>query len=268
MPFHQPFARRIDRRDLCYGLAGPRQNYTDNNVQFSGGVDLINNYRISKEEQNRRPVPPEREPEFLQAVKAHPKYSSILGAELDTNEVIRRKCKAGLHWGTHSSDGAHIHFILDSLNQNAIVDKNYRDDFIARSASGSIIKERSITNAELRWLFRNRNDPNVQNRVQFWQNGEPTYPPWETDPSTWAQYRPGTPRRIAAPGDDTMPREYEAFPLFNSAEAAAHGVDANPAATIRQGGLDPEPTSQPEADIGDDALVQQFIRLCESDEED
>lgn len=213
MPFHPPFRRQTYHRDLCYGLAVPRQDYIDNNPAFAKGVDVINNYRISEEEQRRRPRAPAHEPAFLRAVQAHPKYASIINSLEDSNEVIRRKCKAGLHWGTHDPEISHVHFLLDSLNQDEIVRKDYRDDFLARTSGGSVIKNRAITNAELRWIFRNRHDPNVREGVQFWENGEPTSPPWETDPTTWAKYIPNA-GITEQPDEAPAPTQYEPFPTF------------------------------------------------------
>jgi hypothetical protein len=57
---------------------------------------------------------------------------------------------------------------------------------------GWVKKTRAITNAELRWIYRNRAKSGVQEHVQFWLNGSPCAPPWEHSDeikALWAQYK-------------------------------------------------------------------------------
>jgi len=57
-----------------------------------------------------------------------------------------------------------------------------------REVEGKVV--RPHTGSELRWLYRNRNDPGVQNNVQFWRGGERADPPWESEPERWSNYKP------------------------------------------------------------------------------
>jgi hypothetical protein len=201
MPFHPPFREAAKPNDLVYGLAKPRTDYRQNCPGFKEGFDVINNYRITQDDMKNHPEAPEREDEFLQHVAQHPKYSSILKKDFDPwgnpidlheNEKIRRKCKAGLNWGTHDSQGTHVHFVLDSIGQEDVVKKSYWSSVNGGDSGTGDLKERAVTNAELRWIFRNRHDPQVAERVQFWKDMKPTLPPWEIDTlrSTWETYQP------------------------------------------------------------------------------
>jgi hypothetical protein len=125
-------------------------------------------------------------------------------SDVQVPEVIRRKSKAGLYWAAQNSLGSSrfsIHFLLDDINMEEVVKKSNKKDrdypdfkaFISeylkdkegfelnriRASPTGAIKERAITSAELRWLYRNRYDGKVQAVIQFWYKGEPCCPPWE-----------------------------------------------------------------------------------------
>lgn len=91
-------------------------------------------------------------------------------------KLLSRKCKAALAWMTSGRIG-HIHFILDGIDVDAVIDK--------RPAGG-----RSVTACELRWIYRNRFKTEVQEGIQFWRHGSPVSPPWESDRVAWGRYRP------------------------------------------------------------------------------
>ncbi|WP_045972228.1 hypothetical protein [Xenorhabdus doucetiae] len=94
---------------------------------------------------------------------------------------LGRKCKGGLLWvGKSDSElvqDIHVHFILDDINMQWVADKH--EEF----------EKKSITGKELRWIFRNRHNAKVKQKVQFWQDGKPVCPPWESEEShIWDNY--------------------------------------------------------------------------------
>lgn len=110
--------------------------------------------------------------------------SSYGSADTKHNEW-KRKSKLGLYIFTQK--GRKVHFVLDMLNIDSVIHKNY----------GSETEEnRSITGAELRWLYRNRDNPQVYKNVQFWYQGKECSPPWlEGAPKyqkAWKHYHPRT----------------------------------------------------------------------------
>ncbi|BET98370.1 hypothetical protein [Xenorhabdus taiwanensis] len=120
----------------------------------------------------------------------HEKYNTAF-SKTPTKEGIgrlfSRKCKAGLSWITMSNGNNDIvknntvHFILDNIDMRYVTNKiNFRQD---RS---------DVTAIELRWIYRNRKNPNVQKKIQFWLNGHPTQPPWENEEGKkiWKLYTP------------------------------------------------------------------------------
>jgi hypothetical protein len=68
-------------------------------------------------------------------------------------------------------------------------------------------KWRVYTGSELRWIYRNRQDPRVAARLQFWQDMQPCFPPWEQPQwrRLWQTYRP-TPTAQADGSLEPRPR--------------------------------------------------------------
>jgi hypothetical protein len=103
-------------------------------------------------------------------------------------------------------------------------------------------KIRAVTGAELRWLYRHRNVPAVQDHVQFWLDNQPMGPPW-SEPERmemvsghyvrwrdlWARYLPTRePRSLALDTDDSssqgeveLPRVVPRGPLPRCSECGA-----------------------------------------------
>ncbi|MEM7449643.1 MAG: hypothetical protein AAF355_15515 [Myxococcota bacterium] len=116
---------------------------------------------------------------------------------------IRRACKGGIEWILQPGNERHIHFILEGIDHQAVVEKNARDDNTQvtgyltpqlRFIEDPNLKIRNYTGSELRWIFRHRRDPRVQAKVQFWRyvgwrsvwGGDsyvPCPPPWEKGPN-------------------------------------------------------------------------------------
>lgn len=123
------------------------------------------------------------------------------------NDAWRKKCKGGIYHGTHVLNKT-VHFCLSLEQKTNDVVTGYTDmDFSAvvkktsptDTPATATHKLRLITPAELRWVYRHRDDESVKKNIQFWTHGAeldkwtPCGPPWEKDdPSKalWASYKP------------------------------------------------------------------------------
>lgn len=227
MPFVLPWRNYVSG-DLLYGLAGPRAEFAA--AIHADAHHTIDQYEIATVD--RGSVGIMHDPDFVAALAIHPKYGSVVadadaGWDLskqyqwDADRVgmtalAKRKCKGGLNWITHNTF-RHIHFCLDGLDLVAAASKNYNgagtaDAPIGKAPLGTdvYVKARSITGAELRWVYRNRNDPRVSGQIQFWKRKvswatgarvedgwEQCLPPWSigSNPAVraaWAAYVPTT----------------------------------------------------------------------------
>src|SRR5262249_55867971 len=146
--------------------------------------------------------------------RSKPKTEGIVGTELVYEEewnahqlaVAKRKCKAGLEYIIYNTL-YRIHFCLDGMHLKAAANKSYdgsnrgRPDNPVGKTPSTIAwdeKVRSVTGAELRWVYRRRRDPMVSKKVQFWDKRGGNWiqcpPPW-SDPNqpedvrmAWASY--------------------------------------------------------------------------------
>lgn len=177
MPIAQARAQ-VSVGDLIYGTGYPGRGGARNEYATRPGfewitkeISTIDQYYVLEYERTEAAKAnwpkPEHLDDFAQAVRRHPKYSSILDTSTTLNvDAWARKSKAGLFWATHSDKPRiRVHFLLDDLDFPNVVEK--------RGMYG-----KSITSRELRWLYRNRLDPQVQAGVQFWMWGKPVAPPW------------------------------------------------------------------------------------------
>jgi hypothetical protein len=219
MPFHKPFRSVFHPGDLVYGLSCPRDDYFYDYPSFTHalfyteeyGVPVaIDHFTLPYELQSAyKEILTARQKlcannkligEFMHFLGTHPsdKYkflstgspndsrdsdclsdysTSSKVAEAREDKMIARKCKAGLAW--MAAKGGHVHFILDEMDIDKVIQKSY--------PYGS-----SYTATELRWVYRNRFRLEVQRCVQFWNNGKPVIPPWETAKGqpAWQDYSP------------------------------------------------------------------------------
>ncbi len=233
MSFTAPWSNYTNG-DLLYGLHGPRG-------ELAAFLGLVNNYTIDEYDIASAPrataLPLQFDPGFRDALLANGKYAEVVqhgdvGWDLSDNAhwqggdyeraltVAKRKCKGGLEWIIYNTTRK-IHFCLDGMNLAAAASKTY-DGLSGGSAdapqgkAGPLVdtyaKPRSITGAEIRWVYRNKLDPRVRTAVQFWRRkvswagGVKTTagwyqcpPPW-SDPaashevrSAWAAYLPAHP---------------------------------------------------------------------------
>jgi hypothetical protein len=156
---------------------------------------------------------PKNQDDFYQVLTSHPKYKSIfIDHPYQTNfdnidhivlstQNIARKCKTGLYWAAKYEKNFSIHFILDEIDINEVIFKSNEKDHphadlnsylrcyfkkakkidrnIPKSKVDKNLSCKSITGSELRWIYRNKDDPKVQKSVQFWYKGKPCCPPWD-----------------------------------------------------------------------------------------
>lgn len=191
MPFSFDVFPTINDTDLIYGLWKERYKYWNTGPFRSlKGQNTIDSYHITDNEIASVSDPEKisyKNDEFIQYISNHEKYSSIQSVRsvngyigwvyAEPEIVLGRKCKAGLGWA--SENDIHVNFVLDKIDMNEVVDK---------TSESSMAK--SFTSRELRYLYRNRNNEKIRNNVQFWNEGKPVKPPWETDPETWSKYKP------------------------------------------------------------------------------
>ncbi|CAH1662662.1 conserved hypothetical protein [Hyphomicrobiales bacterium] len=196
MPFAPPFKESFQPGDIIFGL-GTFMAYDFDRYSHLVSPDLmrqlinINRYLINGEKLNS--FTPSDNSEFLAEILRHPKYRQAADLEYPDFVRWRKKSKFGLYWHTHSESSATVHFFLDQLDIAAVIKKSHEHDYVTPLGG----KRRSITGSELRWIYRNRHDPQVQKSVQFWRNGYPEYPPWDAsfwqsprDFCSWKRYWP------------------------------------------------------------------------------
>lgn len=99
---------------------------------------------------------------------------------LDTGKkVITRGSKAALDMILKSTGDDKIHFILDGIDLNKVINKE---------EVGHNYSDRSTTAAELRFLFRHKDE--IRNKVNFYMHGSQVPAPWLTHPERWVVYKP------------------------------------------------------------------------------
>ena len=94
----------------------------------------------------------------------------------DVRTAWTRTSKGGLEF--QARRGRTVHFIIEDLKFN---------DIATKSGYG---EKGNITSAEIRWLYRHRNTPEVQDHVRFWlPDGEVSHGTMWAD-TCWASYKP------------------------------------------------------------------------------
>lgn len=188
-----PFKNKFKPGDLVYGLKSGRRYYfgavggfprCHMDALLTGGAILtidqyaVSPYSLAQQTRFNLSVPLNQN-DFISVLLTHPKYASIVNSEFSFDrKEITRKCKGGLYWVSTLKDDTTVHYILDGIDFH-------------RMLNSSVSHQKSITDSELRWIFRNRHNPQVQKHVQFWLNGLPTTPPWTWTDGTeqlWAEY--------------------------------------------------------------------------------
>ena len=194
MPFTDiPFRTDFTPGDLIYGLSDPRAVWVMKHGAAQG-KNWIDKFLV---DMDKVAIDDVANIEFIQTTLLHPKYHSVMQAPNhprtteSQQHMWRTKSKAGLNWAV--TTGRHVHFILDNLDMKAVAEKSNTkgnpDSPIGKAAATVSLKDkvRTITNAELRWVFRNKGDPAVQAQIQFWLENKPCCPPWEPG---WDKVKP------------------------------------------------------------------------------
>ena len=226
MPIVQPFLEidELQSTDMVFGTQNGIDSlykvYAEKSVRVdkgNKGADFAIKQSVLNKNTKNVPTDPnklsqatysaegiKRNQEYLNAFPQLPaKYvNSITAKESITtgnSRMIRRKCKSILYWQL-IVNSLRVQFVVSGLDLKAVPNKQIRlesKETIEYSEKGASSKEnnkdKAITDAELRWVFRNREVAQVQKGVQFWKS------------STTVRYGPPIP--CAAPWD--MP-EYQA----------------------------------------------------------
>ena len=115
-------------------------------------------------------------------------------AALNETEVFSRKSKGSISFAVESGRDVAFGFSgQEEMTSAPAKERFYKSGYDAKT---------SITDSELRFLYRNRNDPNYQERVKFYREHFGTdeiefnecEAPWELEPQAWERYKPKSER--------------------------------------------------------------------------
>ena len=220
--------------DLFYGLDGSACNYARTKLinQLCNGMNnthlnKINNYAVTANEVSGKRCLSNEENAFRKVLSGHEKYHTSvdwgpdngmpktwlqnknngvlpknyglsaeekLEFEVEQNSAWRRKCKGGLYYACFVAK-IHVHFCLEAFNFDMVINKSALG-FGDSSYPFEGLKQRAVTNAELRWVYRHREFNEVSEYIQFWKKEGsvfvPCTPPWSwsVGGGDWAQYKP------------------------------------------------------------------------------
>ncbi|MEZ5667844.1 MAG: hypothetical protein R3F55_10500 [Alphaproteobacteria bacterium] len=217
MPFKAPY-RPYTQGDFIFGVAESitafQQHVTSNQgIAFKANTsqpvttmkqlstsrnDVANKFTGERQDLNNA---------YLDSLENHPKYINAPNITYDNqasmnNALFRAKSKAGLNFCVTSN--RHLHFVLDDLDLAGVLAKNWKHPTKPNNPNNEFKtsatdKVRTVTGAELRWIYRNSNRPETQEYVQFWYNNAQCCPPWEANfgavqigapqPQQWANYK-------------------------------------------------------------------------------
>ncbi len=196
---------KYDDGDLIYGLSRGRTDTVmaldpsrDTGIVNEVIIDDLNNQFIGTGEfgtGRKRSFPDNNEGNdftdkahaFRTYLENHPRYDpNLVGHKNLSVTRVKRACKGGIEYTL--GNGNRIHFVLDGIDMDMVVNKTGPYDLMGMTAGGD--KSRDITGAELRWLYRHRKDPRVKKQVYFWKDGERVDAPWEEESRLWKGYTP------------------------------------------------------------------------------
>lgn len=186
--------------DLIYGLKHSRINLVHSEQTYSLLTQNFKKYGYQDfyidffepesvfDEQTAAP-PLSMQESFSESAAKHPKYRSILNPlttieerSLCLSTAIGRKVKAGLNWAAESN--RRVHFVLDDIKMEEVVNKELRD------LGDGFGERKPHIGEELRWIYRNRTNPMVEETVLFWKDGMRSKAPWDYDKDLWSTYKP------------------------------------------------------------------------------
>nr|WP_240042849.1 RHS repeat-associated core domain-containing protein [Photorhabdus luminescens] len=108
-------------------------------------------------------------------------YHSWALGEMTPKLLWKRGSKLGLEIAA-SNEKTKIHFVLDGLNIEQIVNKE-KGPHPSIAGPGE-----SVTASELRYAYRNRE--RLAGKIHFYENDKETIAPWEKSPELWEKYKP------------------------------------------------------------------------------
>lgn len=211
MPFKEPW-KNFKEGDFIFGINAQIAAFQQkHNVPKASIIDPVGTVRQLADNrtnlENFEGFRREQNSAYLESLENHPKYQLAYNRDktpgsTGSNAQFRLKSKAGLNFCISSN--IPVHFILDELKLKQIIEKNFTDPKKLWSPNNEFKnsdadKIRSVTGAELRWIYRNRDRPETQECVQFWFKGTQCCPPWEpafrhpdSQASDWNAYKPKT----------------------------------------------------------------------------
>lgn len=189
MPFDPAYREEFEAGDLVYGLKEPRAQWLMKHNALLG-KNWIDKFSTNKDSASASDA---LNQEFILNALDHPKYhvafsgtnsvgTAIANQQGSTQHGWRTKSKAGLNWAI--STNRHVHFILDGIVMKDVAEKSNKvgnpDSPVGAAPLGTLqsVKVRTITNAELRWIYRHKDHAETKLLVQFWLKNVPCCPPW------------------------------------------------------------------------------------------
>lgn len=203
MPFHpNPNFRPYQAGDFIFGLDAAVDNFRHAQGQAAAGTVMVRQLSHKQAAVNKfkDPIKKPLNLDYIDETLDHPKYHTIINSapqgDIANNQLFRRKSKAGLNFCVAS--GRFVHFVMGGLNLREVSEKSYdgtqggRPEFKLDAND----KYRTVTGAELRWIYRHKDHTDVQERIQFWLNNAQVCPPWDPQgpgygtPDGWQAYNP------------------------------------------------------------------------------
>lgn len=222
MPTIKPFSDELESTDMIFGtikgINSLYEVYKGKSVHVDkgnkGATFAITNKSLAQNQ--KRITDPKsgfseagiaKNQEYINAFNKLPKkYEKSLKVKQEEDpRQTRRKCKSILYWQLIIK-GLRVQFVVSGLDLKAVPNKqiclssepgNIQYSEKGLSSSGDR-KESAITDAELRWVFRNREVAQVQKGVQFWKSSTndryglpiPCEAPWdmEANKAAWKEY--------------------------------------------------------------------------------
>lgn len=234
MPLEPEYTDKYEEGDLVYGLESERKDLMATKFKLSGpnirtvSLATINNYATTWDEKQtvdskvlyaRPPIDEaayrEEIRKFNETLKSHGKYGTAVDWKAEKsdplrdtkeNEAWRKKCKGGLYYACFVAK-KNVHFCVEGMDMPAVVNKTARskEDNPLDIVEGEK-KMRAVTNAELRWIYRNKEHEDVKKHIQFWKKDHdswaPCAPPWADDAKLWGSYIPKRAKNVHGRDDD------------------------------------------------------------------
>jgi hypothetical protein len=204
-------ALEFQREDLIYGLANPRGEFVqwlkDNNRIDGGTPIFIDQYDIASASRNTAQTL-QHDHRFIEALRR--RYPDVVqsadnGLDLSneaewggaarpvTHHIAKQKCKGGLDWlmfaPQREDDVRRVHFVVEGLDEH-VPAKDHKGRGGDEYKHGTS-KHRTITGAELRWVYRHRDASRVSDNILFWRK-DPAG--WKKCEAPWADA--GSPKLI------------------------------------------------------------------------